>query len=356
MRTHARPTPHTPHEGHRDTCIRARLTRTALPAARRQLCVWVNGCRVLTRPSLQPISRLISRLISWPRSGATREVERIGTQIANSRDALRRAQAVSRMIRYATRLPRGTREDGTTGQKRQPPKIAAAVDPVTGVYQVCHVSPSGPFPLHPLLTIPWRHVVYQGFAIYELRSGDLSHGARTHTEDSRRLRGLPKLFNTQPPQTACSDKSRMPHSPRRMAVTLLVAWPLPSPLARPLPSLAATLPLPLISLLLALVSSPPQDAASTCTSPTYSICACSYHSAHAGHDTPSARSSSRCFRWASLTHAQHTPHSTISPPSPHNIPIISHHLPTISHHHPQSLTVTLPASLARPPPTAQVGR
>ena len=82
------------------------------------------------------------------------EVERIGTQIANSRDAARRAQAVSRMIRYATRVRASDAVDDVTGQIRRPPKLAAVVDPVNGMYQ--------------------------GFAIYEHRSGDASHGSRFH--------------------------------------------------------------------------------------------------------------------------------------------------------------------------------
>lgn len=56
--------------------------------------------------------------------------------------------------RYTTRLPTDTRTEMATGQKCSPPRISAAVDPCTGVYHA--------------------------FAIYELRSGDVSHGARFH--------------------------------------------------------------------------------------------------------------------------------------------------------------------------------
>ena len=80
--------------------------------------------------------------------------ERIAQQIANSMDALRRAQAVSRMIRYAARQPTSTRHEAATGQMRTPPRIAAAVDPLTGIYHA--------------------------FAIYELRSGDAACGSRFH--------------------------------------------------------------------------------------------------------------------------------------------------------------------------------
>jgi len=86
--------------------------------------------------------------------GALRERERIGQQMANCNDAVRRAQAVSRMIRYHARLPTDTRQEASTGQMRSPPRIAAAVDPATGMYH--------------------------GFAIYELRSGDAACGSRFH--------------------------------------------------------------------------------------------------------------------------------------------------------------------------------
>ena len=75
-------------------------------------------------------------------------------RISNSLDASRRAQAVSRTIRYSTRLPKGTWREASTGQMRTPPRIAAAVNPLTGIYHA--------------------------FAVYELRSGDAARGSRFH--------------------------------------------------------------------------------------------------------------------------------------------------------------------------------
>jgi len=86
--------------------------------------------------------------------GATRKAHGISEQITTSIDALHRAQTVSRMIRYGARMPTDMRHDVSTGQMRQPPRIAAAMDPLTGMYQA--------------------------FAIYELRSGDSSKGSRFH--------------------------------------------------------------------------------------------------------------------------------------------------------------------------------
>ena len=86
--------------------------------------------------------------------GRWHEVERMVARISNSRDASRRAQAVSRTIRYSTRLPKGTWREASTGQMRTPPRIAAAVNPLTGIYHA--------------------------FAVYELRSGDAARGSRFH--------------------------------------------------------------------------------------------------------------------------------------------------------------------------------
>ena len=72
------------------------------------------------------------------------EVEQIDQTVSLSRDALSRAKAVERMIRYSSRQPTGVRREASTGQMRQPPQIAAAVDVTSGVFHA--------------------------FAIYELRS------------------------------------------------------------------------------------------------------------------------------------------------------------------------------------------
>ena len=86
--------------------------------------------------------------------GATREAGRLEGLMATSLDALQRCQAVCRMIRYSTRMPTALRREAATGQMRQPPQIAAATDPSTGLYHA--------------------------FAIYELRSGDVARGGRFH--------------------------------------------------------------------------------------------------------------------------------------------------------------------------------
>lgn len=83
-----------------------------------------------------------------------REAEAICQRIADSMDALRRAQAVATMIRKDERLPTGMRHEASTGQLRQPPRLAAAMDPASGMYHT--------------------------FAIHELRSGDVACGARFH--------------------------------------------------------------------------------------------------------------------------------------------------------------------------------
>jgi len=86
--------------------------------------------------------------------GESRLVDELHATVANARDAFQRAQAVARMIRYATRLPNSLREEVATGQLRQPPRLAAAFDANNGLYH--------------------------GFAIYELRSGDVARGGRFH--------------------------------------------------------------------------------------------------------------------------------------------------------------------------------
>ena len=83
-----------------------------------------------------------------------REAEILRQRIADSTDALRRAQAVATMIRNGPRLPTGMRHELSTGQLRQPPRLAAALDPASGMYHT--------------------------YAIYELRSGDVSRGCRFH--------------------------------------------------------------------------------------------------------------------------------------------------------------------------------
>ena len=101
----------------------------------------------------------------------------MAARIANSRDASRRAQAVSRTIRYATRLPKGTWREASTGQMRTPPRIAAAVCPLTGIYHA--------------------------FAVYELRSGDAARGSRFHVYVTDTL-PCPSLLTTpwpSPPVT-----------------------------------------------------------------------------------------------------------------------------------------------------------
>jgi hypothetical protein len=80
--------------------------------------------------------------------GAVREADALSQAKAIALDALRRAQAVERMIRYSmpecNRIPTEMRVEASTGQLMQPPQIAAAFDPTTGVFHA--------------------------FAIYELRS------------------------------------------------------------------------------------------------------------------------------------------------------------------------------------------
>ena len=87
-------------------------------------------------------------------SGDLQSVDRLHSVMACAHDARQRAQAIIRMIRNASRLPTSLREDAATGQLRQPPQIAAAVCPLSGMYHA--------------------------FAIYELRSGDVSRGSRFH--------------------------------------------------------------------------------------------------------------------------------------------------------------------------------
>ena len=82
------------------------------------------------------------------------EASLICQRITDSMDALRRAQAVATMIRKSSRLPKSMRHEASTGQLRQPPRLAAAVDPASGMYHA--------------------------FAIYELRSGDVACGGRFH--------------------------------------------------------------------------------------------------------------------------------------------------------------------------------
>jgi len=86
--------------------------------------------------------------------GAVREAQQLAEQISDSLDALRRAQAAVRMIRYASRLPTSMRHEASTGQLRQPPRIATAIEPGSGMFQA--------------------------FAIYELRTGDANCGGRFH--------------------------------------------------------------------------------------------------------------------------------------------------------------------------------
>jgi hypothetical protein len=80
--------------------------------------------------------------------------EQIAQQISNAVDARLRAQAVGRMIRYSTRMPTQMRHEASTGQLRQPPRIAGAVEPASGLFHA--------------------------FAIYEMRSGDVAAGGRFH--------------------------------------------------------------------------------------------------------------------------------------------------------------------------------
>ena len=87
-------------------------------------------------------------------TGDARGAEEIERHLIGSHDALRRAQAVARMVRYARRMPRETRHEPSTGQLRRPPCIAAAIDTSTGLYH--------------------------SYALYELRSGDVAAGGRFH--------------------------------------------------------------------------------------------------------------------------------------------------------------------------------
>jgi len=100
------------------------------------------------------MASLKARLTDAVGSGDLQSVDRLHSVMACAHDARQRAQAIIRMIRNASRLPTSLREDAATGQLRQPPQIAAAVCPLSGMYHA--------------------------FAIYELRSGDVSRGSRFH--------------------------------------------------------------------------------------------------------------------------------------------------------------------------------
>jgi len=95
------------------------------------------------------ISQLVEKQAAASARGAVREADAIQQSVCISLDALRRAQAVERMIRYSmpehNRMPTALREEASTGQLLQPPQIAAAFDATSGVFHA--------------------------FAIYELRSG-----------------------------------------------------------------------------------------------------------------------------------------------------------------------------------------
>jgi len=102
----------------------------------------------------EEMAALNGQLTDAIRVGNHHAIDKLRTVLASAYDARHRAQAVVRMIRYSTRLPTSMREEATTGQLRQPPRIAAAIDPSSGMYHA--------------------------FAIYELRSGDISRGSRFH--------------------------------------------------------------------------------------------------------------------------------------------------------------------------------
>jgi len=75
---------------------------------------------------------------------AMNDVHVLTNRIDAARDAMRRTQAVVRLIKYGHRIQQGIVCDEVTGQSRQPPRLAACLDASSGLFHA--------------------------FAIYELRS------------------------------------------------------------------------------------------------------------------------------------------------------------------------------------------
>jgi len=86
-----------------------------------------------------------------------RHAQALTDRIEASRDAVRRTQSVERMIKYGHRIRGDLMRDATSGQFRQPPRLAACLDGSSGLFQA--------------------------FVIYELRSSSTQRLPKTPRTD-----------------------------------------------------------------------------------------------------------------------------------------------------------------------------